>query len=122
MHTGTRLAERTIQSLKNLTKANFEDRINFRGSLDKALHVLRFTIHSEIQKNTFELQLGRKPRTRLTNQKMLIQPIQKTCPSTLHGVQMGEITDQLVMSKKKTNDRKYKRGRTFTEKNPAKYG
>ena len=38
LHTGTGLAERTIQSLKNLLKANSEDGIILRDSLDKALH------------------------------------------------------------------------------------
>ena len=68
LHTGTGLAERTIQSLKNLLKANLEDGINLRDSLDKALHVLRFTIYSEIQKTPFEP----KPRTKLTNLKNAI--------------------------------------------------
>ena len=58
LHTGKGLAERTIQYLKHLLKANLEDGISLRDSLDKALHVLRFTIHSEIQKTPFELHFG----------------------------------------------------------------
>ena len=86
LHTGTRLAERTIQSLTNLMNANLEHGINLRCSLEKALHVLRFTIHSEIQKTAFKLQIRLKARTRLTHLKTAFSADSKTCPSTLHGV------------------------------------
>ena len=72
LHTSTGLAERTIHSLKNLLKANLEDGINLRNSLDKALYVLRFTTHSKLQKTPFELHFGRKPRTQLTKLKKSI--------------------------------------------------
>ena len=39
LHTGTGLAERTIQFMKNLPKANLEDGTNLRNSLYKALYV-----------------------------------------------------------------------------------
>ena len=67
LHTGTRLVERTIQSLKNLVLANLEDDQNLRESVNRALHVLRFTIHSETKKTPFELHFGRTPRTKLFN-------------------------------------------------------
>ena len=47
LHTGTGLVERTIQSMKNLIKANLEEAQNLRASLNKALYVFRFTNHSE---------------------------------------------------------------------------
>ena len=47
LHTGTGLVERTIQSIKNLILANLEDEINLRESINRALYVLRFTVHSE---------------------------------------------------------------------------
>ena len=50
LHTGTGLVERIIQSMKNLIKANLENKQNLHGSLNKALYVLRFTIHSELKK------------------------------------------------------------------------
>ena len=53
LHTGTGLVERTIQSLKNLTLANLEDNQNLRESVNRALYVLRFTIHSETKKTPF---------------------------------------------------------------------
>ena len=63
LHTGTALAERTIQSLEKLPKASLEDGINLRNSLEKALDVLRLTIHSKIQKTPSELHFGKKLRT-----------------------------------------------------------
>ena len=62
LHTGTGLVERTIQSLKNLTLANLEDNQNLRESVNRALYVLRFTIHSETKKTPFELHFGRTPK------------------------------------------------------------
>ena len=66
LHTGTGLVERTIQSLKNLTKTNLEETQNLRESLNKALYVLGFTTHSKIKKTPFELHFGREPGTKLT--------------------------------------------------------
>ena len=67
LHTGTGLVERTIQSLKNLIKANLEDTQNLHESLNKALYVLRFTTHTEMKKTPFEQHFGRQPRTKLSN-------------------------------------------------------
>ena len=123
LHTGTGLVERTIQSMKNLLKANLEDGTNLRNSLDKALHVLRFTTHSELQKTPFELHFGRKPRTKLTNLKNAISVDSKDLSVYITRSSTGEITDHLVMSKKKTTDPKYRRGMTFSQtKKTAKYG
>ena len=69
LHTGTGLVERTIQSLKNLVLANLEDEQNLRESVNRALYVLRFTIHSETKKTPFKPLFGRVPRTRLSNLK-----------------------------------------------------
>ena len=46
MHTATGLVERTIQTLKNLLLANLEDGISLTESLNRALHVMRFTVHT----------------------------------------------------------------------------
>ena len=115
LHTGTGLAERTIQSMKNLLKANLEDGTNLRNSLDKALHLLRFTTHSELQKTPFELHFGRKPRTKLTNLKNATSADSKDLSVYITRSSTGEITDHLVMSKKKTTDPKYRRGMTFSQ-------
>ena len=61
LHTGTGLVERTIQSLKKLIKTNLEETQNLRESLNKALYILRFTVHSKIKKTPFELHFGREP-------------------------------------------------------------
>ena len=70
-HTGTRLVEGTIQSLENLILANLEDGQNLRESVNRALHVLRFTVHSETKKTPFELHFGQTPRTKLSNLKKI---------------------------------------------------
>ena len=114
LHTGTGLVERTIQSLKNLTKTNLEETQNLRESLNKALFVLRFTTHSEIKKTTFELHFGREPGTKLSNLKNSISVNSKDLSIYITRNSVDEITDHLVMSKKKTNDPKYRRGMTFT--------
>ena len=116
LHTGTGLVERTIQSLKNLIKANLEDTQNLRESLNKALYVLRFTFtHTEMKKNPFEQHFGRKPRTKLSNLKNAISVDCKELSVYITRNSTGEITDHLVMSKKKNNDPKYRRGMTFTQ-------
>ena len=116
LHTGTGLVERTLQSLKNLTKTNLEETQNLRESLNKALYVLRFTIHSETKKTPFELHFGREPGTKLSNLKNAISVDSKDLSVYITRNSADEITDHLVMSKKKTNDPKYRRGMTFTQK------
>ena len=115
LHTGTGLVERTIQSLKNLIKANLEDTQNLRESLNKALYVLRFTTHTEMKKTPFEQHFGRKPRTKLSNFKNAISVDSKELSVYITRNSTGEITDHLVMSKKKNNDPKYRREMTFTQ-------
>ena len=116
LHTGTGLVERTIQSLKNLTKTNLEETQNLRESLNKALYVLRFTTHSEIKKTPFELLSGGEPGTKLSNLKNAISVNSKDLSVYITRNSAGEIIDHLEMSKKKTNDPKYRRGMTFTQK------
>ena len=101
--------------MKNLLRANLEDGTNLRNSLDKALHVLRFTTHSELQKLPFELHFGRKPRTRLTNLKNVIPADSKDLSVYITRNSTGEITNHQVMSKKKTTDPKYRRAKTFSQ-------
>ena len=101
LHTGTGLVERTIQSLKNLTKTNLEETQILRESLNKALYVLRFTTHSEIKKTPFELHFGRKPGTKLSNLKNAISVNSKDISVYITRNSAGEITDHLVMSKKR---------------------
>ena len=115
LHTGTGLVERTIQSLKNLVLANLEDDQNLRESVNRALHVLRFTIHSETKKTPFESHFGRTPRTKLSNLRNSISVDSKDLSVYITRNSAGQITDHLVMSKKKTTEPKYKRGMTFSQ-------
>ena len=115
LHTGTGLVERTIQSLKNLILANLEDNQNLRESENRALYVLRFTIHSETKKTPFELHFGRTPRTKLSNLKNSNLVDSKDLSVYITRNSTGQITDHLVMSKKKIAEPRYKRGMTFSQ-------
>ena len=67
MNTGNGVVKRAIQTLKNLIIANLEDGIGITESVNRALWVKRFTIHTGLKITPFELHHGRKPRTELTN-------------------------------------------------------
>ena len=112
-HTGTGLVERTIQSLKNLIKANLEDIRNLRENLSKALYVLRFTTHAERKKTPFELHVGPKPGPKLFNLKNAISVDSKDLSVYITRNSAEEITDHLVMSKKESNNPKYRTGMTL---------
>ena len=115
LHTGTGLVERTIQSLKNLILVNLEENQNLRESVNRALYVLRFTIHSETKKTPFELHFGRTPRTKLSHLKNSILVESKDLSVYITRNSAGQITDHLVMSKKKVAEPRYKRGMTFSQ-------
>ena len=66
LNTGTKLAERTMQLLKNLITANLEQITGLRECQSKALYVLTFTPHAELKTTPFEAH-GRKSNARLTN-------------------------------------------------------
>ena len=59
--------ERVIQTLKNLIITNLEKNICLTEFVNRALNVMRFTIHTGMEMTPFELHHGRKPRTELTN-------------------------------------------------------
>ena len=67
MHTGTGAVERAIQTLKNLIIANLEVNMCLTECVNRALNVMRLTIHTGLKTTSFELHHGRKPRTELTN-------------------------------------------------------
>ena len=68
-----------------------------------------------MKKTPFEQHFGRKPRTKLSNHKNAISVDSKELSVYITRNSTGEITDHLVMSKKKNNDPKYRRGMTFTQ-------
>ena len=59
--------ERAIQTLKRLVITNMEDGQSLTESVNRALRVMRSTIHTGLKKTPFELHHGGKPRTELTN-------------------------------------------------------
>ena len=67
LHTGTGAVERAIQTIKNLILANLDDNLCLTECVNRALKVMRFTIHTGLKLTPFELHHGRKPRTELTN-------------------------------------------------------
>ena len=46
MHTGNGVAETATQTVKKLIKASLEDGQNLTESVNRALRVMRFTIHT----------------------------------------------------------------------------
>ena len=67
LHTGNGAVERAIQTLKILMLTNLEEGIELNESINRALRVMRFTIHTGLKRTPFELHRRRKPRTELTN-------------------------------------------------------
>ena len=82
--------------------ANLEDEINLLENVNRALYVLIFTIHSETKKTPLEKHFGREPRTELSNLKNAVSVDSKNLSVYITRNSAGEITDHLVMSKKKT--------------------
>ena len=113
--TGTGLVERTIQSLMNLVLVNVKDDQNLQKNGNRALYVLRLTIHSETKKTPFESHFGRAPGTRLSNLKNSVLVDSNGLSVYFTRNSAGEITDHFVMSKKKTVEPKFRRGMTFLQ-------
>ena len=67
IHTATGSVERGIKTLKDLMKANLEDKCTVSGALSRSLNVMRTTIHSGMKETPFERHYGRKPRTEITS-------------------------------------------------------
>ena len=101
--------------MKNLLLANLEDDTNLRESENKALHVLGYTTLSESKKTPFEIHFGREPRTKLSNLKNAVSVDSKDLSVYITRYSAGEITDHLVMSKKKTVKPKLRRGMTLSQ-------
>ena len=92
-----------------------EDEINLRESVNRALYVLGITVHSETKKSPFEIHFGRAPRTRLSNLKNAVSVDSKDLSVYITRNSTGEVTDHLVMSKKKTGEPKFRQGMTFQQ-------
>ena len=67
VHTCTGQVERTIRTIKSLTRANMADGSIFEESVDLAIETIRQTPHSKLNMTPFQMHFGRKPRTAITN-------------------------------------------------------
>ena len=118
MHTGNGTVESAIQTMKNLILANMEDGNNLTESVNKALRVMRFTIHTGLKETPFELHHGRKPRTELTNiindgksflsdwsELSISAPNRPKIPIYVGRDADGENTNHMVMARTKTKER-----------------
>ena len=118
MHTGNGTVERAIQTMKNVILANMEDGNNLTESVNRALRVMRFTIHTGLKKTPFELHHGRIPRTELTNilkdgksfltdwsELSISAPNRPKIPIYVVRDADGEITNHMVMARTKTEER-----------------
>ena len=129
LHTGSGLVERTIRTIKSLTRATMADGLIFEDSVQLAIKTIRQTPHSRLNMTPFQMHLGRKPRTALTNligkPECLLSNWKRTLtkyisaqPTELQVVTIndseGEMADYLVL-----NDTR-KRGRSVS-RNIKKY-
>ena len=116
---------RSLQGLRFLSTrvdikvlANMEDRNNLTESVNRAIKVMRFTIHTGLKKTPFELHHGRKPRTELTNiikggksflsnwSELSVSAPNRPKISIYVGREAdGEITNHMVMARTKTEER-----------------
>ena len=95
---------------------------NLRESLNKALYVLRFTIHSETKETPFELNFGREPGTKLFHLKNAVSVDSKDLSVYITRDSAGEVTDHLVMSKKNKQPEILERNDFYGKQKNVKYG
>ena len=118
MHTGNGVVERAIQTNKNVILANMEDGFCLTKSVNRALRVMRFTIHTGLKLTPFELHHGRKPRTELTNivkdgkahlsnwsEMTVSAPERPKIPIYVGRDAEGEITNHIIMAKTKNEEK-----------------
>ena len=118
IHTGNGTVDRAIQTLKNLVIANMEDGKILTESVNRALRVMRFTVHTGLKKTPFELHHGRKPRTELTtiiedgktylsdwSELSISAPTRPKVLIYAGRDADGEITDNIVMARTKAEEK-----------------
>ena len=66
LHTGTAQVERTIRTIKSLTRANMADGLIFEESGNLAIKTITQTPHSKLNMTSFQMHFRRKPRTAIT--------------------------------------------------------
>ena len=135
LQTGNGVVERAIQTLKNLMLTNLEEGTDLTESVNRALRVLRFTIHTGLKRTPFELHHGRKPRTEPTNTvkdgKTYLSDWSETSSSAPNKPKIpiyvgrdadGKITNHMVMARNKTEERQANEGpKSPMKKNSVSY-
>ena len=135
LHTGNGAVERAIQTLKNLMLTNLEEGNELNESINRALRVMRFTIHTGLKRTPFELHHGRKPRTELTNivkdgktylsdwsEMSISAPNKPKIPIYVGRDADGEITNHIIMSKTKAEEKQANEGpKSPKKKNSVSY-
>ena len=134
IHTGNEVVERAIQTLKNLVLTNIEDGQNLTESVNRALRVMRFTVHTGLKKTPFELHHGRKLRTELTNivedgktflsdwsELSISASIRPKIPIYVGRDGEGEITNHIIMARNKTEEKNVAEGPKSPKKNSVSY-
>ena len=102
-----------MRTLKNLIIDNFEFNVGFSQSINRALKVLQFTIHTRTKINPLELRRDREPMTELSN----TVKVNKSCLSDWTKVNIsvtpkqieifvarnekGEVMDHILIARKK---------------------
>ena len=61
------MVERTIRTIKSITRANLEDGLTFEESVQLSCETIRQTPHSKLNMTIFRMHFGRKLRTAITN-------------------------------------------------------
>ena len=112
-----------------------EDGTNLTESVNRALRVMRFTVHTGLKKTPFELQHRRKPRTELTNivkdgktflsdwsELSISAPIRPKIPIYVVRDGEGEITNHIIMARNKTEEKNLAEGpKSPKKKNSVSY-
>ena len=109
--------------------ANLEEGTGLTESVNRALRVMRFTIHTGLKRTPFELHHGRKPRTELTNiikdgktyisdwsEISVSAPNKPKIPIYVGSDADGEITNHMVMARTKTEERQANEGPKLPKK------
>ena len=134
MHTKNGAVERAIQTLKKVIIANLEDGIGLTESVNRALRVMRFIIHTEPKLTPFELHHGRKPGTVLTNivkdgktylsnlsEMPISAPSRPKIPIYVGRYTEGDITSHMVMAKTKSEEKHLVEGQKSQNNKPKVY-
>ena len=120
LHTGTGQVERTIRTIKSLTRANMADGLTFEEGVKLTIKTIRQTPHSKLNMTPFQMHYGRKPRTAITNligrSECLLSNWKKTLTNYVSAqpteLQMftindseGEMADYLILNDSKKRNR-----------------